>query len=125
MGEVASVLESIAEYAARFGLKPELKDGRLVVRHTEYPLWVTVEPEGPGYMVRLEAGGELEESISELLDEDVDARSELEDVVEVMVRVVDYAVRRLREKGFRVERNTRDAILDVYDALESFLEEEE
>ncbi|MCE4629852.1 MAG: hypothetical protein F7C82_06200 [Desulfurococcales archaeon] len=72
----------------------------------------------------MRVGDELEESISELLEDNVDPRSELEDVIETMVMVVDYSVRKLKEEGFKVERDTRNAILDVYDALESFLEEE-
>jgi len=119
-------IKAIAEYAARFGLKPEVDEesGRVVIKHQEYPLEIVVEPSDEGYRVEMRAGDELEESISELLEDNVDPRSELEDVIETMVMVVDYSVRKLKEEGFKVERDTRNAILDVYDALESFLEEE-
>lgn len=118
-------LKHIAEYAARYGLKPLEEEEKLVIKHEEYPLEIVIEPRGDGYIVQLRVREDLEDSISELLEEDVDPRSELEDVIETLVTVVDYAVRKLREEGFKVERDTRNAILDVYDALESFLEEEE
>ena len=121
-------LKSISEYAARYGLKPsvDLDNGVLVILHGEYPIRIIVEPRGEGvYAVELKVGEGIDESIEELLDAEVDPRAELEDVVEVLVQVVDYAVRKLEEAGFKVRRLTREAILDVYDALESFLEEEE
>ncbi|MEB3806801.1 MAG: hypothetical protein GSR73_04715 [Desulfurococcales archaeon] len=121
-------LKSISEYAARYGLKPsiDLDKGVLVILHGEYPIKIIVEPRDEGvYAVELRVGEGIDESIEELLDAEVDPRAELEDVVEVLVQVVDYAVRKLEEAGFRVRRQTREAILDVYDALESFLEEEE
>lgn len=126
MASSSKSIKAIAEYAARFGLKPEVDEesGRVVIKHQEYPLEIIVEPSGEGYRVEMRVGDELEESISELLEDNVDPRSELEDVIETMVMVVDYSVRKLKEEGFRVERDTRNAILDVYDALESFLEEE-
>ncbi|NOZ30349.1 MAG: hypothetical protein GXO68_00120 [Crenarchaeota archaeon] len=126
MASSSKSIKAIAEYAARFGLKPEVDEesGRVVIKHQEYPLEIIVEPSGEGYRVEMRVGDELEESISELLEDNVDPRSELEDVIETMVMVVDYSVRKLKEEGFKVERDTRNAILDVYDALESFLEEE-
>ncbi|MCE4618551.1 MAG: hypothetical protein F7C37_03825 [Desulfurococcales archaeon] len=126
MASSSKSIKAIAEYAARFGLKPEVDEesGRVVIKHQEYPLEIVVEPSGEGYRVEMRVGDELEESISELLEDNVDPRSELEDVIETMVMVVDYSVRKLKEEGFKVERDTRNAILDVYDALESFLEEE-
>lgn len=126
MASSSKSIKAIAEYAARFGLKPEVDEesGRVVIKHQEYPLEIVVEPSGEGYRVEMRVGDELEESISELLEDNVDPRSELEDVIETMVMVVDYSVKKLKEEGFKVERDTRNAILDVYDALESFLEEE-
>ncbi len=119
------VLKSIAEYAARYGLKPEQKEGVLVILHSEYPVKIVVEPSGDAYVVELRVGEEIGESIEGLLEENVDPRAELEDIIETMVRVVDYATRKLEAAGYRVKRSTRDAILDLYDALESYLEEEE
>ncbi len=120
-------LRSIAEYAGRYGLKPSLDEekGIVVIEHSEYPLRVVVEPRGGVYAVELLVGEEIDESVEELLGEDVDPREELEDVIETMIQVVDYAVRKLEEAGQKVERLTREAILDIYDAIESFVEEEE
>jgi len=121
------VLKPIAEYAGRFGLKPELDSERrtLTIYNTDYPLSIIIKPALQGYVVELRVGDDIDEAIEELLGEDVDPRTELEDVLETMIQVVDYAVRKLREAGYTVDRRTREAILDVYDALESFLEEEE
>ncbi len=120
-------LKSIAEYAARYGLKPEadFDKGTLIIHHSEYPLDIVVSRGDDGYIVELKVGEEIDEAIEDLLGEDVDPRAELEDVIETMVQVVDYAVKKLEEAGYNVRKMTREAILDVYDALESFLEEEE
>ena len=127
MSVEVDVLKPIAEYAGRFGLKPELDSERrtLTIYNTDYPLSIIIKPALQGYVVELRVGDDIDEAIEELLGEDVDPRTELEDVLETMIQVVDYAVRKLREAGYTVDRRTREAILDVYDALESFLEEEE
>ncbi len=123
----AGVLRGIAEYAGRFGLRISLDEekGVLVIEHGEHPIRIVVEPGDGVYRVRLEAGEGLAGHVEEMLGEDIDPRAELEEALETLVQVVDYAVRKLEEAGFRVEKSTREAILDVYDAIESFLEEEE
>jgi len=126
-GELASVLKGIAEYAAGKGLKPSLDEENLVlvIEHGEYPLRIVIEPRGEAYVVELLAGDEIDEAVEDLLEDEVDPRAELEDVIETMLTVVDYAVKKLGSAGVRVDKKTRDAILDVYDAIESFVEEEE
>ena len=125
-GNLAPTLEAIAKYAAGRGLRPSLDEEKLVliVEHDEYPLRIVIEPKGEGYVVELLAGDEIDEAVEDLLEEEIDPRAELEDVVETMLGVVDYAVKRLQEAGVRVDKKTRDAILDIYDAIESFVEEE-
>ena len=120
------VLRGIGEYAGRYGLRVTIDEekGVVVIEHGEYPVRIVVEPGGPGYRVHLEVSGNLREVVGDLLEEEVDPRAELEDALETLIGVVDYAVRKLEEAGIRVSRETRAGILDVYDAIESYLEEE-
>ncbi len=127
MAEAAKTLRVIAEYAGKRGLRVTVDEekGTLIIEHGEYPLRIVVEPSGDGYVVELRSGDNMESVVEELLGEEVDPREELEGALESLVEVVDYAVRKLEEAGFQVSKKTREAILDVYDAIESFLEEEE
>jgi len=122
------VLKGIGEYAGRRGLRVSLDEGRgaIVVEHAEYPVKIVIEPAGSGvYLIELRAGEDIGEAVESLLQDNVDPRAELESAIETLLEVVDYAVRRLSDAGYGVEKRTREAILDVYDAIESFLEEEE
>ncbi len=124
---VKEALRAIAETGASKGLEVKLdeENERLVLSSKECPISVVVEPSNEGFKVELSVGSNLRECVEELLAEDVDPRDELESLVETLVSVVDYAVRKLSQLGVSVKRKTRQGILDVYDTLESFLEEEE
>lgn len=126
MAAPVEVLRGIGEYAGRYGLRVTVDEekGIVIIEHGEYPVRVIVEPGGPGYRVHLEVSGDLREVVGDLLEEEVDPRAELEDALETLIGVIDYAVRKLEEAGIKVARDTRNAILDVYDAIESYLEEE-
>ncbi len=117
-------LRSIAESAGRKGLKPTLEEGKLVIVHPEYPLMIVIEGGDSKFVVELRVGESIEDNIEELLAEEIDPRAELEDALDLMLSVIDYAVKKLQAAGFEVEKKTREAVLDMYDALESFLEEE-
>jgi len=118
-------VEDIKAVASRYGLAVEEADGTLTVRHPEAPLAVEIKAEGEKAIVELKVGDEIDEYVDMLLGEDEDPREALEEALEEMVRIVDAAVSRLTREGFKVERKTREGILDVYDALEARLEEEE
>jgi len=122
---VEEALKAIAESSGRKGLKVELKGSSVIIDHPEYPLEIVVSQEAPGeFVVELRVKEGLEETIEEMLDDEIDPRAELEDALDQLLSVVDYAVRKLETMGYHVNKKTREAILDVYDAIESFLEEE-
>ncbi len=122
---VEEALKAIAESSGRKGLKVELKGSSVIIDHPEYPLEIVVSQEAPGeFVVELRVKEGLEETIEEMLDDEIDPRAELEDALDQLLAVVDYAVRKLETMGYHVNKKTREAILDVYDAIESFLEEE-
>ncbi|MCE4625418.1 MAG: hypothetical protein F7C35_06095 [Desulfurococcales archaeon] len=125
--EVVRVLRSIAEAGGRKGFEVEVDEGskRVVVRSKECPISVLVAPSNSGFKVELRVEEGLRDCIEDLLEEDVDPRNELENIVEELISIVDLAAKKLAGIGIEVERSTREAVLDVYDTLESFLEEEE
>ncbi len=117
-------VEDIKAVASRYGLTVEEANGALTIRHPEAPLVVEIRTEEGKAVVELKVGDEIDEYVETLLGEDEDPREALEEALEEMVRIVDAAVSRLTREGFKVERRTREGILDVYDALEARLEEE-
>ncbi len=121
-GNVAEVLESIAKNSSKKGLKASISDETLTVDHPEYPVKLVIYREGEKFVVELKAEDGLEENIEELLNDEIDPRAELEDALDLLLSAADYAVKKLELAGFKVVRKTREGVLDVYDALESFLE---
>ena len=125
--DLKGVLKAIAEAGGSRGFEVSVDEsaGRVVVKSKECPVELIVEPLDGGYRVELKAMEGLRDCIEDLLGEDIDPRNELENIVESLISVADFAVRRLEGLGYAVKKETRQGILDVYDALESFLEEEE
>ncbi len=121
-GDKIEVLKNIAEASGRKGLKTELKDNTLIVSHPEYPLMLVITGNDSSFTVEIKVGEGLEENIEELLGDEIDPRAELEDALDQLLGIADYAVRKLELAGFKVKRRTREGVLDLYDALESFLE---
>ncbi len=120
---VEKALRDIAEVARARGLVAEGEGERLTIRHTTMPLEVVVERSGDGFRVELRALESLGEAIDEALSADEDPRELVEEALDEMVRIVDYAVQRLAREGVRASRETRQAIMDAYQALEDRLEE--
>ncbi|MCE4627990.1 MAG: hypothetical protein F7C34_02430 [Desulfurococcales archaeon] len=110
--------------ARGFEVSVDEAQGRVVIRSRECPVELVVEPVDGGYRVELRVGEGLRECIEEMLNEGTDPRNELENILESLISVADFAVRRLENLGYEVKKSTRQGILDVYDAIESFLEEE-
>ncbi len=125
--DLKGVLKAVAEIGGSRGFEVSYDEaeGRVVVKSRECPVELIVEPLDSGYRVELRAMEGLRDCIEDLLDEDIDPRDELENIVESLVSIADFAVRRLEGLGYTVRKSTRQGILDVYDAIESFLEEEE
>jgi histone H3/H4 len=120
---VEKALRDIAEVARTRGLQAEGSGERLVVKHTTLPLEVVVERAGDEFKVELRAGKDLGEAIDEALSQGEDPREEVEEALDELVRIVDYAVQRLAREGIKARRETRQGIMDVYEALEERLEE--
>ena len=116
-------LDDIRSIAERYGLKPQPGSDGVIIRHYEAPLEVVVRVSGGEAVVELRAASGLGEFIDGLLGENEDPRDTLEKALEEMLRIVDVAVDRLAREGVAVKRQTREAVLDVYDALEERLEE--
>ena len=116
-------LDDIRSIAERYGLKPQPGGDEVIIRHYEAPLEVVVKISGGEAVVELRAASGLGEFIDGLLGENEDPRDTLEKALEEMLRIVDVAVDRLAREGVEVKRQTREAVLDVYDALEERLEE--
>jgi len=121
---VERALRDIAEVARSRGMQVEGGGERLLVKHTGLPLSVVVEKTGAGgFRVELRVGEGLGEAIDEALAQGEDPREEIEEALDELVRIVDYAVQRLTREGLQVKRETREAIMDAYEALEERLEE--
>jgi hypothetical protein len=120
---VERALRDIAEVARSRGLVAEGEGESLRIRHTSMPLEVVVERLGEGFRVELRALESLGEAIDEALSADEDPRELVEEALDEMVRMVDYAVQRLAREGLPVSRETRQGIMDAYQALEDRLEE--
>lgn len=121
---LGKVAEDIKAVASRYGLEAEESGEFIRIKHPEAPLIVEIKVEGGKAVVELKVGDDIDEYVENLLGEDEDPREALEEALEEMVRLVDTAVSRLSREGFKVERRTREGILDVYDAIEARLEEE-
>jgi len=120
---VEKAFRDIAEVARIRGLQVEGSGERLVVKHTTLPLEVVVERSGGEFRVELRAGEGLGEAIDEMLSQGEDPREEIEEALNELVRIVDYTVQRLEREGIKARRETRQGIMDVYEALEERLEE--
>lgn len=120
---VERALRDIAEVARSRGLVAEGEGERLVIKNPDMPLEVVVERGPGGFRVELRALESLGEAIDEALSADEDPRELVEEALDEMVRIVDYAIQRLAREGVRAVRQTRQAIMDAYQALEDRLEE--
>lgn len=116
-------VEDVKSLAEARGFKIEEGEGRIKIVHDRAPIAIEVSISGERAVVELKVEKGLEEYIDEVLGEDEDPREALEESLDDMVRLVDLIVSRLEREGLNVRRLTREAILDVYDALESRLEE--
>ena len=121
---VEKALRDIAEVARTRGLQVETRDSGILVRHTSLPLEVAIEGSGDQFRVELRVGEGLGEAIDEALSQGEDPREEVEEALDDLVSIVDYAVQRLAREGLKVRRETRQGIMDAYEALEERLEEE-
>ena len=123
---VEGALRSIAELGGSKGFKTVLDEDKRTLRiySIECPLEVVVEPSNGGFRVEFKVGENLTECIENLLEAELDPRDEIENIMESLISIVDYAVKKLASTGVKVERSTRQGVLDAYDAIESFLEED-
>jgi len=116
------VAGDVAREAERRGFKVRVEGDRVVVEAGEIPLGVEVSRVGDTVVVRLFAGSGMEESIREYAEEVEDVRESVEEILDSAVSLVDYAVRAAERAGFKVKRDTRTAIFDVYEALDNYEE---
>ncbi len=117
------VVEEISKTVSRRGATTKSKNGVLEIIVPDEPIYIEVYPTGDTIVVEMKVGEGLRERVDEYLDHGEDPREALEEVLETLVSIVDEIDRILRLHGFKVERKTREAILDVYDELESRVEE--
>lgn len=117
-----SVVEEVSREAERRGFKVRVEGDRVIVEAEELPLGVEVSRTGDTVIVKLFAGGGIEESIRDYAEEVEDVRESVEELLDSAVAVVDYAVRVAERAGFKVRRDTRSAIFDVYEALDNYEE---
>ncbi len=121
-GGFEAVAGDVAREAERRGFKVRVEGDRVVIEAEELPLGVEVSRAGDTVVVRLFTGGDMEESIRDYADEVENVRESVEEVLDSAVAMVDYAVRAAERAGFKVKRDTRNAIFDVYEALDSYEE---
>ncbi len=121
-GSFEAVAGDVAREAERRGFKVRVEGDRVVIEAEELPLGVEVSRAGDTVVVRLFTGGDMEESIRDYADEVENVRESVEEVLDSAVAMVDYAVRAAERAGFKVKRDTRSAIFDVYEALDSYEE---
>ncbi len=117
------IVEEISKAASRRGATAKSRDGVIEVIVPDEPVYIEIYPAREAVVVEMKVGNGLKERVDEYLDHGEDPREALEEVLETLVSIVDEVDRILRLHGFKVERKTREAILDVYDELESRLEE--
>ena len=116
-------MEELSKAGGRRGAISRLDNGKLIVEVGGEPLYIVAEPLGDSIRLSLRVKGDLDERIDEALDEEVDPREVLEESLSLFLDIIDEFEKILSNRGFKVIRDTREAILDVYDALESRLEE--
>ncbi len=117
-----SVASEIVREAEKRGFKVRVEGDRVVIEAEELPIGVEVSRAGDTVVVRLFAGGNLEEGIRDYAEEVENVRESVEELLDSAVSMVDYAVRAAEKAGFKVRRDTRTAIFDVYEALDSYEE---
>ncbi|MEB3780649.1 MAG: hypothetical protein GSR85_10565 [Desulfurococcales archaeon] len=123
MGLERELVEELSKVVARRGGTLQVKGNTLEIRSVGEPLYLTLYPSNGNVVIELKVEESIDERIDELLGEDEDPREHLEEVLETLVSMVDELERILRINGYSVIRRTREAILDVYDAIEEKLEE--
>ena len=120
-------LEDVAREAEKRGLKVELRESVLKAVNPDLPIGVEVKVGGNTAEIKLIAKDNLEEDIREYAEEEElsDVREAVEEILETAIAVVDYAVKAAERSGFKVVRKTRQTILDVYEAIDSYEESRE
>jgi len=116
-------VKKIADAASRRGAKVRISDAGVEIYVDDEPLYVLVEESEGGYTLILKVSDDIGEKVDEMLGENGDPREMLEEALDNMVAVVDDVEKLLKSLGYNVRRSTSKAILDVYDAIESRVEE--
>jgi hypothetical protein len=118
-------LEDVAREAEKRGFKVEEGEGVVRATSSDLPIGVEVSVSGDTVTVRLYASENLEESIREFAEEEgvEDVREAVEEILETALAVVDYAVKAAEAAGYKVKRETRETVFDVYEAIDTYEEE--
>lgn len=117
------VIKRIADTASRRGAKVRVGDSGVEVYVDDEPVYIVVEEAGGGYTIVLKVSGDIGERVDEILGENGDPREILEEALDNMIALVDDLEKLLKSMGYSVRRSTREAILDLYDAIEARVEE--
>ena len=117
------VIKRIADAASRRGAKVRVSGAGVEVYVDDEPVYVVVEEAGGGYSIVLKVAGDIGEKVDEILGENGDPREVLEEALDNMIALVDDLEKLLKSMGYSVRRSTREAILDLYDAIEARVEE--
>ncbi len=119
------LLEEVAREAERRGFKVEVFEGGVRAYSGDLPIGVEVTVSGGEATVKLYAGSDLEESIREYAESEhvENVREAVEEVLETALAIVDYAARKAEAMGFKVKRDTRSTVFDVYEAVDAYEEE--
>ena len=112
----------VSEEASRRGYEIGIEGDKLILKSAGSPLRVVVAKSGDTYLVRLETSEDLGSRIEEIVSESDDPKGEVESLLDEALVIVELLVKSINGKGLKVRRLTRDAILDVYDTLESIME---
>ncbi len=117
------VIKRIADAASRRGAKVRVSDSGIEVYVDEEPVYIVVEEAGGGYTIVLKVASDIGDRVDEILGENGDPREVLEEALDNMIALVDDLEKLLKSMGYSVKRSTREAILDLYDAIEARVEE--
>ncbi|ADI32266.1 hypothetical protein Shell_1166 [Staphylothermus hellenicus DSM 12710] len=104
-------------------LEVKKRKGRIIAAHSELPVSLIVRLSGSTAIIELEAGEELEDVMSDLVESGEDLESIVEDVLSEMRDIAVDVSRLLSDKGFKVELRLREGENDVRDAMEEIIEE--
>ena len=117
-----ALTKDVTREAEKRGYKVRVEGDKIIIETEDLPLGIEVSRSGDTVTVRLYAGSDMEESIRDYAEEVENIRESVEDLLEEAVSMVDYVARKAENMGFKVKRDTRTAIFDVYEALDSYEE---